>query len=117
MQTSRVILANEPRLLRGMLRRAIAGVPGLEVVGEVTDPAELSSLIGQSEAQWVIVSIWSEGTVPSALKSVLARRSALCILGLAADGSQAKVVCPGSNEDTRTRLSLDELIAILRKRR
>jgi AmiR/NasT family two-component response regulator len=99
-----------------MLRRTIAGVPGLEVVGEVTDPAELSSLIRQSEAQWVIVSIGSEETVPSALKSGLAQRPALCILGLAADGSQASVVCAGSSEATLDGLSLDDLIAILKER-
>jgi DNA-binding NarL/FixJ family response regulator len=116
MQTIRVILANEPRLLRGMLRRAIARAPGLEVVGEVTDPTELSSLISQSEAQWVVVSIWPEGMVPSAIRSLLRGRSTLRILGLAADGSQARIACSERDQDTRGGLSLDELIDILETR-
>jgi AmiR/NasT family two-component response regulator len=113
MQTSRVILANEPRLLRGMLRRAIARAPGLEVVGEVTDPAELASFIKQNEVQWVIVSIWREESVPSAVRTLLGGRSTPCILGLAADGSRAKIACTGAEKDTRGGLSLDDLIAIL----
>jgi DNA-binding NarL/FixJ family response regulator len=116
MQMSRVILANEPRLLRDMLRRALTRAPGLEVVGEVTDPAELSSLISQSEAQWVVVSMWPEGTVPSAIRSLLTGCSALRILGLAADGSQAKITCSQCDQDTRGGLSLDELIDILEAR-
>lgn len=114
MQTSRVILANEPRLLRGLLRHVIAGAPGLQVVGEVVDLEDLSSLAGQIEAQWVIVSIWPEGLLPSAVRSLLVEHSTLCILGIAADGSQAKIACEGSTEDLRDGLSLDDLLAILK---
>ena len=115
MQTSRIVLANEPRLLRGMLRRVIAEAPGLEVVDEVTNLGKLSSLANQSKAQWVIVSIWPAGLVPSAVQSLLVKRSTLCILGMAADGSKAKIVCPGSMEETLDELSLDDLIEILQK--
>jgi hypothetical protein len=115
MQTSRVILANEPRLLRGMLQRVIARIPGLEVVGEAEDPTKLQSLINQTEAEWVITSIWPEGFLPSAVRS-LVEHSSLCILGLAANGSQAKIVCADSLEETREGLSLDDLIAILQRR-
>lgn len=117
MQTSRVILANEPRLLRGMLRRVIARDPGLKIVGEVTEPSELSSLVNQSKAQWVIVSLSPEGLVPSAVQSLLVKHSSLCILGMAADAGRAKIVCKGSTEETQDGLSLDGLIAILHRRR
>lgn len=115
MQTSRVILANEPRLLRGLLRHVIAGAPGLQVVGEVVDPEDLSSLAGQIEAQWVIVSIWPEGLLPSAVQSLLVKYSSLCVLGMAADGSRAKIACESSTEDLRDGLSLDDLLAILKR--
>ena len=117
MQTNRVILANEPRLLRGMLRRVISGAPGLEVMGEAMDLAKLSSLVSQSKAQWVIVSIWPAGIVPNSVQSMMVERSALCILGMAADGSQARVICTDSPEETLDELSLDDLIAILHRRR
>ena len=117
MKTSRVILANEPPLLRGLLRRALARTPGLQVVGEVTDLAELPSLASRYKAQWVVVSTGTEGRVPGAVESLLVDGSPLCILGMAADGSQAKIVCTGSPEETRDGLSLDDLIAILQRRR
>jgi DNA-binding NarL/FixJ family response regulator len=117
MQTSRVILANKPRLLRGMLRRAIGRADGLQIVGEVADPAKLSALLNQTEAQWVIVSIWPDKLLPSTVRSLLASHSSLCILGIAADGSQAKIACGDFTQETRDELSLDELIAILNKRR
>jgi hypothetical protein len=117
MQTSRVILANEPRLLRGMLRRVLARTPGLKVVGEVTDLAKLSSLVRRCRAQWVVVSTGTEGRVPSAVQSLLVEGSSLCILGMAADGSQAKILRTGSPEETREGLSLDDLVATLQRKR
>ena len=117
MQTSRVILANESRLLRGMLRRAISRSAGLRVVGEVTDPANLSALLNQTEAQWIIVSIWPEGLLPGTFRSLLMNHSSLCILGMASDGSQAKILCGDLTQETRDGLSLDDLIAILQGRR
>ena len=117
MQTSRVILANESILLRGMLRRAISRAAGLQIVGEVTDPANLSTLLNQTEAQWVIVSIWPEGLLPGTVRALLANHSSLCILGMAPDGSRAKIVCGDLVQKTLDGLSLDELVAILKRRR
>ena len=117
MQTSRVILANESRLLRGILHRAINRAAGLQIVGEVADSANLSDLLDQTEAQWVIVSIWPEGLLPGTVRSLLVNHSSLCILGMAPDGSQAKIVCGDFAQKTREGLSLDDLIAILKRRR
>jgi DNA-binding NarL/FixJ family response regulator len=113
MQSSQVILANEPRLLRGMLKRVIAKAPGLQVVGEVTDPAKLSSLIQQTNARWVIVSLWPRGFLPSTLEFLLTEHSSLCILGVAADGSQARIKRAESPEEDLPNLSLGKLIAVL----
>ena len=116
MQTSRVILANESRLLRGMLRRTIGKTAGLRVVGEVNDPANLAALLNTTEAQWVIVSIWPNGLLPGVVRSLLGNNSSLCILGMASDGSRAKIVCGDLVQETRDGLSLDDLITILNRR-
>ena len=116
MQISRVILANESRLLRGMLRRAIGRTAGLQVVGEVTDPANLPDLLNQTVAQWVVVSIWPERLLPGTIRSLLASHSSLCILGMASDGSRAKIVCGDFVQEARDGLSLDDLVAILKRR-
>ena len=116
MQESRVILANEPRLLRGMLRRAIARAPGLRVVGEAENLDELSALLPETGAEWAIVSLWPEGLAPRALQVLLLDQPALSILGMAADGSHAKIARLVTKEEARDGLSLDELLAILRRR-
>lgn len=115
MQLSQVVLANEPRLLRGMLKRVIAKAPGLQVVGEATDPAKLSSMIRQTGARWVIVSLWPEGLLPGSLEALLAEHASVSILGVAADGSQARIKRHESPEEVLHSLSLARLIAILRE--
>jgi hypothetical protein len=114
MQTSRVILANEPRLLRGLLRRVIARTPGLQVVGEAKDPSELTSLVNECGAQWVVVPMWPEGLAPSVVLSLLLDQPALSVLGMAPDGSTAKIARTGSIS-TYEGLSLDEMLALMRK--
>jgi hypothetical protein len=96
-----------------MLKRVLARAPGLQVVGEVTDPAKLSSLIRETNAQWVIVSLWPEGLVPSAIESVVTENSSVRILGVAADGSQARIKRAESPEENLNNLSLGKLIAVL----
>jgi DNA-binding NarL/FixJ family response regulator len=113
MRSSRVVMAMESRLLRGMLCRAIGNAPGLQVVGEVTDAAALSSTVEATDARWVIVSIWPDDRLPEGLRSLLANHPALCLLGMAADGSQAKIRCAGCPEKILNSLSLDDLIATL----
>ncbi len=106
-------MANEPRLLRGMLRRAISRAPGLQVAGETTDPGELSSLVRESGAQWVITSLWPEGLAPSIVQALLIEQPALSILGMAADGSRAKIARLIAEEETRQDLSWEDLLTIL----
>jgi hypothetical protein len=97
-----------------MLRRVITKTPGLQVVAEATDSAELSSLVDQCGAQWVVVSIWPEGFAPSMVQSLLLDRPTLSVLGMAADGSHAKIARTGSTEEIEEGLSLDDLIAIMK---
>jgi hypothetical protein len=96
-----------------MLKRALSRVPGLRVAGEATDPATLSSLVQQTNAQWVIVSLWSEGLVPDPIESLVTEHSSVCILGVAADGSQARIKRAESPEEELHNLSLGKLIAVL----
>jgi hypothetical protein len=100
-----------------MLRRVIGRAPGLRVVGDVPDPAEVASLLDESEAQWVITSIWPEGVLPREIRSLLITDASLCVLGIAADGSQARIVCGDLDQETLSELSFDDLIAILHERR
>jgi len=116
MKPYRVILANQPHLLRSLLRRVLRRTTDIDVVGEVTDLENLPPKVEQTDAQWVIVSLWRNGDFPDALRSLLVEHPALCLLGLAADGSQALIRCPGAAELSVPNISLDSLFAALRSR-
>ena len=116
MKSYRVILANQPRLLRSLLRRVLRKTGDIDVVGEVTDLESLPPAVEQTEAQWVIVSLWRNGDFPETLRSLMLEHPALCLLGLAADGSQAMVRCPGLSDTPVADLSLEGLFAALRSR-
>lgn len=109
-----VILAYEHRLLRGMLERAIKKTPGLQVVGEMTDPDRLQPLLDETGAHWVIVSLAPDGRLPDTVDTLLAAHRSVRILAVACDGSQAKVKGRGDREQVLDDLSLEELVAILR---
>lgn len=112
----RIVLANEPRLLREMLQRVVDKQPDLQVVSEVSDWAELPSTIERTEAQWVILPLLADGKMPAIVDSLLSTSPTLHILAVAMDGSRIKMKCGASEEEWLNNLSLDALIALLRRR-
>jgi len=116
MESYRVVLANQPRLLRGLLSRVLAKAPDVQVVSEELDLAKLSDTVDQKNADWVIVSLWQDGEMPSPLEKLLAEHPTTCLLGMAADGSQARVWCPTVDNSDLDGLSLHDLFATLRKK-
>ncbi len=114
MKQSRIILANDSRLLRGLLWRALDKVSGLQIVGETQDLSSLTARIEQAGAEWVILPLWTDGQLPSVLDAVLNEHPEVSLLGLAKDGSAAKLQrSAGSPEELLPGISLDELILTL----
>jgi hypothetical protein len=117
MEARRIILAGESRLLMEMLRRAISKSPGLEVVGQVADLASLPSAVERFGAQWVIMSVQPETSLPEVVSRLLAVHPSLLVLALAADGSQVRLEWMEPHEKIFGQLSLNELVATLRSGR
>lgn len=115
MESYRVVLANEPRLLRGLLHRVLQQAPGVQVVGQETDPTKLSSTVDESQADWVIVSLWQNGHLPASLRALVAEHPSLCLMGMAPDGSQARIWSLENGEQSLNGLSLDDFVATLRQ--
>ena len=109
----RIILAIHSRLLKSMLQRAIARIPTLQVVGEVVVPSELSQMIEQTDAEWVVVSLTTEGQIPAIAGPLLSKHPSLRILAVANDGSQVKMKWVEPREEILDDLSLDDLITTL----
>jgi hypothetical protein len=113
MQSSQIVLANEPRLLRSMLHRVFVKMPALEVAGEVNDLSGLSSLIEETEVDWVIVSLSDEGKIPDSVQPLFAGHPSVGIVGMARDGSLIRIQRGGQVENAPSGLSLDQLTAVL----
>ena len=136
-QPSRVILAVETRLLREMLSHAISRSPYVHIVGEVTDGADLLSMVQRNEVEWVIMSLQPDCRLPKDAGMLLAAQPSVSVLGITPDGSRVTVGWKEPREETIAEgpdgrsvelkwvepneadledLTLDELIAVLRQR-
>lgn len=115
-QLHRIILANQPRLLREMLGRVFETTPGLEVVAVVENPIQLANITGREEAHWLIVTLGSENEAVMAYFT--ADNAPPSLLAISADGKQIEVQTtkPNGAQETYTLcdISLENLLAILR---
>ncbi len=137
-QPSRVLLANDARLLREMLKCAIEKSPHIRVVGEVevSDGKKLTTMVEERDADWVVLSLFPDGEIPGMAETLLMENPSVAVLAVAPDGSQLRVgwtelreetiaVAPSGNlvelkwtephEKLLEDLSLDELTKILNK--
>ncbi|MFN8489388.1 MAG: hypothetical protein U0350_17530 [Caldilineaceae bacterium] len=115
-QLHRIILANEPRLLREMLGHVFASTPGLEVVAVVENPLYLATIVNEEEAHWLIVTLDdANGVLPPYLAY---HHSPPSLMAISADGRQVeiKTTKPDGHQERYTLydISLDRLLNILR---
>ena len=114
MEPQRIILTQIPRFLKEMLERALTDIPGVSIVGEITDWARLPAAIKQTEAQWVIVSLPSGEPMPEAADALLARHPAIRMLNMATDGGHVTLKWLEPHEQSIDELSMEELITLFR---
>ena len=70
-------------------------------------------MLDGGDIQWLVTPVWPEGRMPRVLRFMLAQHPSLNILGIAVDGSRARIVGGNSREETWDEPSLDDLVAIL----
>jgi DNA-binding NarL/FixJ family response regulator len=87
--TTRVILAVEPQMLRGLLEDAIAAQPDIDVVGEANGLVELLLAVRATGANVVICTWPDAGEVPGICTHLLSENPELRIIGIAAEGENA----------------------------
>ena len=114
--TCRILLANDSRLLRDALKRAITRVPGLRVVGETSEPDELPTAMSQTGAEWVFVSLSQDGSLPKAAEDLLVRHRPVRVIAVTSDLSHIEMRWMEPRQESLDGLSLDQLIDRLRMR-
>jgi DNA-binding NarL/FixJ family response regulator len=91
MRSIKVLLANDPTILREVVRAIIARQPDMEVVGEILDP--LGVLLAAKATQADVVVLDLRGAEePGLVSHLLAECPQVTILGLASHGDTALMV-------------------------
>jgi hypothetical protein len=116
-QLQRIVLANQPRLLREMLAHVFAATPGLQVVVALDDGMELSDVIGSAQANWVVVSLGGDSWEPIQALSKPMAGPMPSLLAISADGKQVEVHTPAADGSVQSYsfydISLANLLEIL----
>src|SRR5262249_21992068 len=86
-----IVLANEPRLLREMLRRALDRTPGVIVVEESSDLNKLAEIFRQVQIDWLVITLNGDQRLTAQAHQLLTRLPSLSLLALAVDGSRLEV--------------------------
>lgn len=109
----RIILANQPRLLREMLSRVFAATPSLQVVGEVDNFVGLAELLTQVKAHWLIVTLDSEGQSPLRVSNAGTGLPTTSLMAISADGRQVEVQTAMADGGVHQYILYDVSLAVL----
>ena len=115
MTTQRIVLANDSRLVREMLKRIFLKSSSLEVAFEIDDHKNLAEEIEDEEVEWVILSLPVNNHMPRWIDSYLERHPLVHFLAVSSDGSQVKMKCREKKEEHLVNLSLHDLLYLLEK--
>lgn len=84
MNKTRVLVANQPRLMRELVLETIADQPDIEVVGETQDESQIPDMVEQTHPDFLIVALRGNER-PPICDELLHRHPEMRILALAAD--------------------------------
>jgi DNA-binding NarL/FixJ family response regulator len=113
--TQSIILLDNSRLVRDMLRRVINKAPGLKIVAEVEDLSEYPDIARQTSADWTILLLDPDEEVPAVVEEVLNRLTLMRLLVMAVDGSQVRMRWTEPHEKSLDDKNLEDLLTILRR--
>ena len=113
MATQRIILINGSRLLGDMLHNVIYRTAHLETVQEVGSHEELPSAIESSDAEWMVMSLPYDKSIPEWVDRYIAKHPSMRFLAVFIGSNKVKIKWLESHEQDLEDLSLNDLIHIL----
>lgn len=87
----RVLVANRPRLMRELILETLTDQPGIEVVGEVTDDAEIPDRVQQTLPDFLVIALDEPGRRPDICETILRVHPEVRILAVAS--GQNRTIC------------------------
>lgn len=82
-KTFRVLMANQPKLMRELLVETLEAEPWIEIVGEVTEESEIRGLVQQTAPDLLVVTADKPGKRPPICDELLKDFPALRIIAVA----------------------------------
>jgi chemotaxis response regulator CheB len=82
-QSIRVVVANQPRLMRELVLEALTEQPDIEVVGEIKDDHEIVDAVEKIRPDFLIIALEESNQRPALCDSLLRRYPEMKILALA----------------------------------
>ncbi len=89
MKPIRVLVANQPKLMRELMIVAISGQPDIEVVGEVEEDANLASAVEKERPDFLIVALEKFNRIPEVCHSILQTYPQMKVIAVAPDRSNS----------------------------
>ena len=79
----RVLVANRPRLMRELVLATISDQPDIEVLGEITDDAQVAEIVAESQPDVVIIALDKPDVRPLLCDYLLLRHPQVKVLAVA----------------------------------
>jgi chemotaxis response regulator CheB len=86
-KTFRVLMANQPKLMRELLVEVLAEEPGVQIVGEVAKESEIRDLVLKTSPDLLVVTAEKPGKRPAICDSLLREFPSMRIIAVAAQES------------------------------
>jgi len=85
MKPIRVLVANQPRLMRELMVASISEQPDIEIVGEVQEESELAGAVEKTRPDFLIVALEKFNRLPEICQSILRNYPQMKVIAIASD--------------------------------
>src|SRR5260370_35456682 len=89
----RVLVANRPKLMRELIVSTLADEPGVEIVGEVADEAEIAEKVRQVSTDLLVIALDEPGKRPQLCDTLLRHHPELRIIAEASQENCSVFYC------------------------
>lgn len=88
-KTIRILVANRPKLMRELILATLADEPGVEIVGEVSNDAEIPERVHETHPDLLVIALDEPGSRPSVCDTVLRDHPEVRIIAVAANHNRS----------------------------
>jgi AmiR/NasT family two-component response regulator len=115
MSAIRVLVANQPRLMRELVLATISDQPDIEIVGQIHDDAEIEQAVSETHPDFVIVALDDSDRLSHSCRILLERNPHLRVIAIAPNRESTMCYWASLNiESNRIESSEESVLSALR---